>query len=69
MKYDLIKDPVLREKAKNLAENPSGDALRELSEQDLTALAGAGWWSDFSAYLGNKGAHCTVTVECMPNCN
>ncbi|PRR83239.1 plantaricin C family lantibiotic [Clostridium vincentii] len=65
----LLKDPVLRAKIKNIAENPSGDAIAELNEQDLNSLAGAGIYSAISAYLGNKGAFCTITKECQANCN
>lgn len=67
MKYDLIKGPVLREKVKNIAENPSGDAIKELTEQDINTLVGAGAWSDFSAFLGNKGAYCTLTICHSPS--
>ncbi|PRR83233.1 plantaricin C family lantibiotic [Clostridium vincentii] len=64
MNNKLIKDPVLREKIKNIEEDPSGDAIAELTEQDLNSLAGTGYLSYLSVYLGNKGAYCTLTLEC-----
>ena len=70
MKNDLIKDPVLKAKIKNIQANPSGDAIAELTEQDLNALAGAGVTAaGLSSYLGNKGKYCTITKECQNNCN
>lgn len=68
-KVEVLKDPVLKVKLQNYMANPSGDALKELTEQDINTLVGAGWYNDFSNWLGNKGAHCTVTKECMPSCN
>lgn len=67
--YDLLKDPVLRAKIENIIENPSGDAIAELDEQDLNTLAGAGILAAVSNYLGNKGRFCTLTKECQSNCN
>lgn len=61
---EILKDPVLKEKVQNYITNPSGEALKELTEQDMNALAGAGWYNDLSNWLGNKGKYCTVTVEC-----
>ncbi len=69
MYNDLLKDPVLRKKIANIAENPCGDAIAELDEQDLNTLAGAGILAAVSSYLGNKGRYCTITKECQPNCN
>lgn len=66
---DEIKDPVLRAKVNMIMENPSGSVAVELTEQDMEVLSGAGWWSDFSASLGNKGKHCTLTKECQACCN
>ncbi|GKX68943.1 plantaricin C family lantibiotic [Inconstantimicrobium mannanitabidum] len=66
---EVLKDPVLKAKLQNIMANPSGDAIAELTEQDMNTLAAAGWYSDFSNYLGNKGKYCTVTKECMPSCN
>lgn len=72
MYNDLLKDPVLRKKIANIAENPSGDAIAELDEQDLNTLAGG--ISEYeiilvSMLLGNKGKYCTLTKECQPCCN
>lgn len=64
-----IKDPVLREKVNTLMTNPSGNVSVELTEQDMEALAGAGWYADMSASLGNKGSYCTLTKECQACCN
>ena len=65
----LLKDPVLRSKIENIIENPSGDAIAELDEQDLNTLAGAGILAAVSNYLGNKGRFCTLTKECQSSCN
>lgn len=35
---------------------------------DEINAAGCPWWN-VSCHLGNRGRHCTITVECMPNCN
>lgn len=64
-----IKDPVLREKVSTLMKNPSGSVAVELTEQDMETLAGAGWYADLSASLGNKGKFCTLTKECQACCN
>lgn len=64
-----IKDPVLREKVNSIVSNPSGNVTVELTEQDMEALAGAGWIPDISAALGNKGKFCTLTKECQACCN
>lgn len=60
---------MLREKVSTIMENPSGNVAVELSEQDMEQLAGAGWYADLSASLGNKGKYCTVTKECQSCCN
>ena len=62
--FSEIKDPVLREKDQTIMSNPSGDVSVELTEQDMEALAGAGWYADLSASLG-----CTLTKECQNCCN
>ena len=67
--FPEIKDPVLREKVQTIMSNPSGDVSVELTEQDMEALAGAGWYADFSASLGNQGRFCTLTKECQNCCN
>ena len=70
MKNDLIKDPVLKAKLEKIEADPSGNAIAELTEQDLNALAGAGVTAaGLSAFLGNKGRFCTLTKECQPMCN
>jgi hypothetical protein len=67
--FSEIKDPVLREKVQTIMSNPSGDVSVELTEQDMEALAGAGWYADLSASLGNKGKYCTLTKECQACCS
>ncbi len=64
-----IKDPVLRKKLDILMNDPNGSVSVELTEQDMEALAGAGWYADASAALGNKGSYCTLTKECQACCN
>lgn len=64
-----IKDPVLRGKVETIMSNPSGEVSVELTEQDMESLAGAGWLSNLSANLGNKGKYCTITKECQACCN
>ncbi|BAB04173.1 plantaricin C family lantibiotic [Halalkalibacterium halodurans] len=50
--------------------NPAGDIFQELEDQDILAgVNGACAWYNISCRLGNKGAYCTLTVECMPSCN
>lgn len=50
--------------------NPAGDLFSELEEQDILAgINGGCAWYNLSCNLGNKGAYCTLTVECMPSCN
>lgn len=63
---EVLKDPVLKVKAQQPVNNPSGDAADELEEQDMNTVTGAG--GGFSAFLGNKGKYCTITKECMPIC-
>ncbi|MFB3176127.1 lichenicidin alpha family lanthipeptide [Staphylococcus pseudintermedius] len=38
--------------------------LNEVESFENSNVSGAG----LSAFLGNKGKYCTVTVECMPTC-
>lgn len=64
----MIKDPVLRAKVGAIMNDESGSVAIELTEQDMEALAGAGWLN-ISARLGNKGRFCTITKECMACCN
>jgi formiminotetrahydrofolate cyclodeaminase len=45
----------------------SGDFLEEIDDQNPTPSGGAA--AGLSTLLGNKGAYCTVTDECMPTCN
>lgn len=61
-----LKDPILKSKAKNYIDNPSGDTLKELTDQDMNVLAAAG--GGLSNWLGNKGKYCTITKECMLIC-
>ncbi|GKX68941.1 plantaricin C family lantibiotic [Inconstantimicrobium mannanitabidum] len=65
---EVLKDPVLKAKVQNLIDNPSGDALAELTEQDMNTLAAAGWYDDLSNWLGNKGKFCTLSKECHVGC-
>ena len=63
-----IKDPVLRQKMEILTD-PKASVSIELTEQEMEALAGAGWYADLSASLGNRGSYCTITKECQACCN
>ncbi|SEL83110.1 Lantibiotic alpha [Butyrivibrio sp. ob235] len=65
---NAIKDPVLRQKMEILTD-PNANVSIELTEQDMQALAGAGWYSEMSAALGNRGSYCTLTKECQACCN
>ena len=68
--FNDIKDPVLKEKLNKIEADPSGNAVEELTEQDLNTLAGAGIAAaGLSSFLGNKGKYCTLTKECQPMCN
>jgi len=50
--------------------NPAGDLFSELEDQDIIAgINGGCKWYNLSCNLGNKGAYCTLTIECMPSCN
>lgn len=67
---ETLKDPVLRAKIEGVMDNPSGDTVGELTEQDINTLAGAGIINDtLSKALGNQGRVCTLTKECQANCN
>jgi len=56
--------------SKAIAANPAGDLFAELEEQDILAGVNGGCdWYNLSCRLGNKGAYCTLTIECMPSCN
>lgn len=43
--------------------------LDEISDDELLYGGHILQLSAFSAYLGNKGAVCTLTMECQRNCN
>lgn len=70
-----MKNPVLRHKLGQVEENPAGNVLEEVAQQELSAAGSAAvtgiksWWNGISEALGNKGRYCTLTVECMPMCN
>ncbi|MBY8914203.1 plantaricin C family lantibiotic [Bacillus sp. YC2] len=61
------KNPALRMNSQVV--NPAGDLMEELSDNEMEMLAGGCAWYDISCKLGNKGAWCTLTVECQSSCN
>lgn len=63
------KDPIYREEVKgNFPENPAGDVLKELDQNDMKAVVGGCEWWNTSCWLGNDGHLCTATVECQRIC-
>jgi len=68
-KRDLLKNPVLQNKLDAEVSSPSGNVMEEIIDQDASGGREAASDFDLSSYLGNKGAYCTLTVECMPSCN
>ncbi|RWZ58686.1 plantaricin C family lantibiotic [Halobacillus fulvus] len=50
---------------KTLAEEMDQEYLKELDQFENVNVSGGG----VSSWLGNDGAWCTLTVECMPSCN
>ncbi|NFA60701.1 plantaricin C family lantibiotic [Clostridium botulinum] len=62
----MLKNPVLRNKFSNNEENPAGDLLVEVSEQDFSLNISGGY---DSKGLGNTGKRCSWSRECQRLCN
>ncbi|WP_061860238.1 plantaricin C family lantibiotic [Priestia megaterium] len=66
----FLKNPVLQSKHSLDVENPSGNLFEEISEQDMSAMAGGtnDWASKQAANLtglgNNYGRVCTLSAEC-----
>lgn len=60
------KEFIENEKTKYIEEIDVIDAEEILN--DVYAAGSCKWWN-LSCRLGNKGAYCTLSVECMPTCH
>jgi len=66
----IVKNPVLQSKFSLNVDHPSGNLLEEISEQDMSAMAGGTTDAVSKSYaqragLGNNyGMFCTVSAEC-----
>lgn len=65
-KLEMFTNPVLRSKVGAEFENPAGNVMKEVLDQEVKDNVAGGYDSEG---LGNKGDHCSVTVECMTICN
>lgn len=66
MNNRLLKNSILGEKFSSKEENPVGDLLEEVLEQDFCLGAGTAYDSE---RLGNQGKRCSLTRECQRICN
>ncbi|MBK1813751.1 plantaricin C family lantibiotic [Clostridium sp. YIM B02505] len=63
---EMLKNPVLSNKYSVSENNPAGDLLVEIREQDFTDSVTGGYDSEG---LGNQGKKCSLTRECQRLCN
>lgn len=62
----MLTNPVLRGKDNVGFNNPAGNVMKEVLDQEVKDNVAGGYDSDG---LGNQGKHCSVTVECITLCN
>lgn len=67
----LLKNPILRNKMKATLNNPVGDIIQEIKEQDLGAEAGGTTWTitTITPVTPTPFAKCGVVMTVSAECN
>ncbi|WP_026528986.1 hypothetical protein [Butyrivibrio sp. VCD2006] len=68
--FEKIIDPEIRSKLDMVMKAQEESVFAELTEQDMEALSGAGWYGNLEHFFGHRDLrYISCTRDCNAHCN